>query len=411
MKRFKAIIPALISLGMTAEPIPPAALQQSCSPSDRLVLLNRVQQVEKELDVAIRCDAKISADLTRECQQICQKLSLDDCFVGFETSKNPKITRAVCTGCNISPALITINNKLTTIDSLLTQIEGDLSDISCGSGTCTYIDPDGTVIQEGGTYCLKSSTQDYTTGYIGTVPAVTVDSEDVTLDLNGHTIFAGSSQPGVRVKKGRVTVKNGRIVRTTNDDGHGLQVESDSGTTLSDITISDVILTGNDSSSSYSGLLLKNVNRTVVDEVTADKNGQDGIRVESTNTDAGTGIVIQESRARSNQSAGFYLQCANTESKDGVVIQSCIALTNATGFSIDNSSSTTTQDVLLKSCISLSNSSKGFSATNDDAAIQFINNIARGNGAGTSDNYQNVNSTYTALTALGTAPFWANISL
>jgi len=418
MKRILSLILGIFSCtSLLTQDTAPAAKK----PQEYLEMINRLTRIEKKLAETIEtssCDAVIDPELTRECQKLCRDLGVDETlFLNWESAQDTiGGTRAVCTGCNISQSLINLQAQVNSINSLLDQIEATLASVACTTGTCTLIPVSDfpKTISTGGSYCLKESTS--TSGYVGdgSTPAIKITAEDVTLDLNGHTIFMGSDDVCVKVEEDRVTVKNGRIVRNSGQDGHAIHVQSTGASTvLYDLLFKDLILTGNSESGSGCGIYMEDVSRIVVDEITADLNADHGIEIEgTTNTDSGAGVVIQNSRMRANLGSGVTVTLA-TSGDDGDVIQNCIALSNGTyGFRIVNSTTPANQDVLLKSNIALANTNYGYSATNDDTHVQFVNNFGRGNGgAGGDPNYENVNAIYTPTGNLNAAPYWANISL
>jgi len=415
-------------------------------PHEYLEMINRLTRLEQKL-LDTEGTRILDPELTRECQQLCRDLGIEDeGLLNWDSLQDTVVgTRAVCTGCNLSQTLVNLQTQVNTINSLLDDIEAQLASVACSSGTCTFISTREfpKIVDTAGSYCLRNSTA--ASGFNSASPAITITADDVTINLNCHSIFLAGSGAGIKVESNRATIENGRIIRNSGAHGHGIHIQSTGASTiLYDQSIMDVILTGNGSSGSGCGLYLEDVSRVIIDEVTADKNSLHGIQLEGTSTtDSGAGVVIQNSRARSNIGSGFHLTLNSSSFTDGVVVQNCIAMSNGTtatsgndGFYLSYHASTTTyDDVLFKSNIALANASYGYNMLPDGTppgtprdTVQLVNNFARGN-SGTADqstatesfsdpNYNNIaNGTGTSATSyvptstLSGAAYWRNITL
>ena len=402
MKRFVALLLCLATKPIIGESVS----IDSPTVAESIRLLRHINEAEKQLSKALRSGggAILGDELVQECQQLLRAASLDELPLLCEATKDSaRKTRAVCNPCNITTCLEILQNLANQLDPLITQIEQKLADAAC-TASCTLVYPTGITISTSGSYCLGGSTT--TAGYTGSTAAITIDAENVTLDLNGHTIFMATEQDGIHIKKDYVTVKNGRIVRksgTASNSNVRIAAADPTTTTLYNLTIEDMILTGNGTSASGDGLYMDNIGRVVVDNITADKNVRGIVVTGSTTVDT----IIQNSRASANSSDGFYIN-APAASTTGLVIQNCIAQGNGSdGFEIINTGGT--QEITLKGNIAQSNTTYGFNASVDNIHIQFINNYSRGNGT---SNYLNVNTKYSPLVdTLNGSSFWANIDL
>jgi len=411
-------------------------------PREYLEMLNRLTRLEQKL-LDTEGTKILDPELTRECQQLCRDLGIEDeGLLNWESLQDTVVgTRAVCTGCNLSQSLVNLQNQVNTINSLLDDIEAQLADVVCSSGTCTLISTSEfpKTLDTAGSYCLRNSTS--ASGFNSASPAFNITADDVTINLNGHTIFLAGNGEGIKVTGDRVNIKNGRIVRNSGT-GHNIHLDGTSGV-LYDQSVQDVILTGDGVTTSSVGLYMEDVSRVVIDEVTADKNYHGIQLVGTSTTDSGAGIVFQNSRARSNTGSGFHLTLNSSAFQDGVVVQNCIAMSNGSaatsgndGFYLSYNANTTPNydDVLFKSNIALANASYGYNMLPDGIppgtprdTVQLVNNFARGN-SGTANqsasadsysdnNYNNITNgnggitDYRPTSTLTGAAYWVNITL
>jgi len=251
---------------------------------------------------------------------------------------------------------------------------------SCNATPLT-VPAGGATISAPGYYCLTGDT----TG------TITINANDVTLDLNNHTISlpSDSGADGVDVNPGfsRITIKNGNIVTPYN----GIGLFGDTGD--SDFYIYDVTIDGASLGISAGRLANLTIARVII------TNSSDfGFSIGSasnvtlsacnvTNVSGGNGFnilgvpnssMLLDSCIATNAASGFAITGTN------VTLTHCLAQNCGSGFSIGNTITNITTDIALVDCTANFNGGKGFYIAGSNTTLTDC--MAQGNGTSDSAN-------------------------
>lgn len=256
------------------------------------------------------------------------------------------------------------------------------------------------VISSPGTYRLA---QDIILSSGSAIPAISITTSNVTLDLNGFEIFSSvNGSEGIRIINAApissIVIKNGSI-RTTATNGTGIDIDSVTDLTIRDVRISgwqfrgafisnsrlvqldNVIVSG---AITTQGILLLAVQNAFMEGVIARAN-RTGYLIQ-----ACSGVVLRNVAAYSNTLDGFNFtssaslrlqQCiSNLNARIGFVISSssnavfteCLAVSNgptagAAGFVLSG----TSNNMVFQRCIAESSTGAGFTIQNSSIRLLF----------------------------------------
>jgi parallel beta-helix repeat protein len=304
-------------------------------------------------------------------------------------------------------------SKLCVIDSTLDNLSFDLDDeisiieeIICSKiddlATCFMITQEdidaGFTISTSGKYCLSENVT-HTSASV----AITIDTDNVTINLDGHTIDGTSTATNGIATNGtrkNIIIQNGSITSCE----IGINIDNTSQVCINDLIIKqssdNAIEIANSSSiiikncltsnATNSGIAISLSNNYTVKNCTAQNNGTFGfVTTSSTN-----GLFVNN-KSLTNDNDGFLLFNAN----DNIIICQCIALNNSRiGFNIDTSSTNTS----LIHNKSIANTITGFTdmGTNTSAFA----NLAHSNGTDYFGIADPIETTPTVTTG-----YWTNV--
>jgi len=221
---------------------------------------------------------------------------------------------------------------------------------------------------------------------------ITINSSDVTLDLNSHTITLAAIQTGVTVSSGNsdVIIKNGNIYTPSGVNGttgialHGVAATSDSNFYMYDVKIDGAKFGINTSSgvtnldiarvtvtrSGTAGFNISDASNVTLSECSANIGGGNGFQITGVATGlAGPSVALNSCVAAGNASGGgFDITGYN------VTLTNCVAQGNQSGFVLG----TTATDIMLENCIGNFNSLDGFTSQ-ANGPCSFISSIAQNN--------------------------------
>jgi len=224
----------------------------------------------------------------------------------------------------------------------------------------------GATISSPGYYCLTGDT-------VGTI---TINSDDVTLDLNNHTL-SPTSVNAIDVTGNRITIQNGTIAGSSNIgiflghasdiriydlniDGAIIGVETLSTTTNLDIARTMV-------TTATTGFDIIGTSNVTLSECTASSGYGNGFAIFGA---SGSSVLLNSCVAADNVLYGFAIHGPN------VAVTNCVAQGNSAGFLLNNI------DIMLANCIANFNTFYGFEITGVNSTL--TNCMAQGNGTNSS---------------------------
>jgi hypothetical protein len=236
---------------------------------------------------------------------------------------------------------------------------------TAAGNTCTSISA-GNTIDSPGCYVLNATNTSVTTA-----AAVDISANNVTLHGGGNTLGAGSStaQAGVLARpppdKDRITNLTVRNLTVRGFNRSGLLARSGS-----DVTVENVTATGQVGPNSY-GVNLFSVTGAQISDVTAGRNGEDGVRV-----NGGSGITVTNATLLNNNQSGFD---AENGAEDILVRDTNASLTNqsAAGFELGSSLA----DVTLENVTAVKNNGTGVVVFGNSTDVEIRNSEVRNNSA------------------------------
>ncbi len=239
------------------------------------------------------------------------------------------------------------------------------------------------VIDVSGVYCLSNDI----------IGSIIINADNVTLDLNNHTINGLGVGVGVQVNAGsNRMVKNGRIVNFAT----GILIDGNSDTQLNDIIINGYSSAGvqaNNSGTIYIDSLLMNGTLTSVGLVCTGTNN--AYLVERVTVDGGTSgfifaniadSVIQECQFTNGttvgSAVGFAFQSGGANQCNNCAVKNLSGDVSANGFFIDDSSSIILTNCIVQNIISSAGNADGFMCTPLSSIIDFRQcSVLTANGA------------------------------
>jgi len=285
------------------------------------------------------------------CQELIEKIDSVYDVVTDTNTKVDHILESCCDSTSLSSELLeSVYEVVIENNSIVEDISDRLpckvcdacitqADIVAAGGIYT--------ISSGGTYCVAENL----THVGGSSPVININSNDVTLDLHGHTITGDTGLLKTSIYAGSVagvTIKNGAVT----GGEHGIVIDGTTDWTIKDIRAH---------ACADRGILVASpTERGIIDHVTADNNGNTGIFIGDEGTPGDIEKVdIIDSFARQNGSGdipdrGGFVVYASADSE--VTFRNCAAHNNEpSGFGIISCGS-----CVLKDCIALRNDNNGF---------------------------------------------------
>jgi len=241
---------------------------------------------------------------------------------------------------------------LAQINIIESLVEIPASVLPCGVTIITPEEADNYIgsytISKSGNYCLAGDITNLT------YDVITINANNVTLDLNGFSI-SGSISYGININSNNVTIKNGTI---SNCDGAGIAMAGGN----QFITVMNLSIVGNNGVA----MLGEGVSYLYMKQVTCAQNRTGGVLVQSINGRIedcifdsngsglnlrGTNNVIRNCAASSNGLFGF-----NLTDSAGLYCENCIAKENSGGGFIILGA----QGCVMENCVATANKHVGF---------------------------------------------------
>jgi len=403
------------------------------SVGDQLFFYSKLVQLDALLHQMAEGNAEKGdegAQLIDDVQQLAKKLGLES-VVDWDAARNIFVgTRTTCTdGIDYLNQVVARQsqdysnchylNDITAIQANMRQmlnLSNSLLSAAASCVDCMFIDSsditgvtgitiDGTTTWPAGTYCLKE-----TVTYTGAAAAITVATDDVTVDLRDNTILltpSGASCDGVLVESNNVTVADGSVVRTNTTEGAAVHIYK-SGGQPTGVTVSHMNFarqqTAYDANSH--GLYAEGAKDVVARAVNATLNGQYGIYFESVE-----GGLIEDCIGLHNGGitgtggAQFVFDSDGTSDDCTGVIRRNLSIKNQSyGVRIINTGSSDISALVEQNAIiSDDNATSSYSSAVSASALQYVNNVGVGSGAAYSG-YQNLDARYSTADLSGADP-------
>lgn len=246
--------------------------------------------------------------------------------------------------------------KSCTMVSRLEDVEStiiDFSRASClGTGiSSSDIGTTGYTISESGRYFL---TEFISFAPSPAAPAITIDADNVELDLCGYSIDQTNGTTGVNAilvnGVSNVKIMNGNVFTIV-----GNQIEVSSG--ASDILIEKMIVAQASGASSSGIYFSGTVNNVVIRNCMINNNGRDGITME-----AGSNYTFDSLMINENVRDGIHID-PGTENLSNIYIYDCVFDLNDNGIIIDGTGGERT-GIVIDKCLMFDNTVDGINLSN-----------------------------------------------
>ncbi len=208
----------------------------------------------------------------------------------------------------IDQSLFTISSKLDIPEPTLASITDEclclLSPCQGCPITATDIGSTGTTIAQSGSYYLAT----YVNANTGSATAITIDADNVTLDMNNNTIRRSSDGNTIEItaNHSNIVIKNG-FIRNNTGGLRGILVKEG----CSNITFEDMVVIG--TGSTNDGVEFEqNCSDIIINECTFSRSGTHGLLFNDASGTACSRIIITESNFNENGGSGIKMNnCTN----------------------------------------------------------------------------------------------------
>jgi len=354
------------------------AQSQPCAACSVTSQLDAIDQLEQSIDSNI----DILFDDTAVMQS---KFDRIDSEIEVASSLADNLSGGVIDLSAVDQSLFTISSKLDPIEPVLASITDEcLCLISPCQGcpiTATDIGSTGTTIRQSGSYYLVT----YVDANTSSASAITIDADNVTLDMNNNTIRRSSDGNTIEIAANRsnIVVKNG-FIRNNAAGLRGILVRQG----CRNITFEDMVVIGTGSTSD--GVEFEqNCSEIVINECTFSRSGTHGLLINDAAGTACTRIVITESNFNENGGSGIKMNnCTN-------VSTNWLALSANTQHGLE---ANTLRVFSFKNCHVTENSGDGF-YLNGASEGELKDNVIQNNIGMSSTGIELVNTTSLAIIA------------